>query len=212
MTPETAALRLLVLSLLDNARNGGLPPIVQLGHPALRRPAVEFDGQLDDDELAAFLQLMRDVMHAAPGVGLAAPQLGVPLRLAVLEDSFSPDPDVARVRERGPLPYFAAINPRWEPLGTETASFYEGCLSFTGYQGVVERHRRVAMSWTADDGTSRSAEFSGWPARIVQHECDHLDGTVYIDRALTRSLASSGEYEARWARPDITEARHALGF
>lgn len=212
MTPETAALRLLVLSLLETADDGALPPIVQLGHPALRRPAVDFDGQLDDAELAAFLTLMRRVMHEAPGVGLAAPQLGVPLRLAVLEDTFPVDEAVAEVRERAPLPYFAVINPRWRALGEQTASFYEGCLSFDGYQGVVERYRRVALDWTGDDGAARSAEFAGWQARIVQHECDHLDGTVYVDRVVTRSLAGTAEYQSRWARPDITEARAGLGF
>ena len=80
MPTETSLIRDLVLPLLET----DLPPIVQLGHPALRQPALPYDGQLDDGELAAFISLMRRVMHAAPGVGLAAPQLGIPLQVAVL--------------------------------------------------------------------------------------------------------------------------------
>ena len=173
---------------------GGTAPIVQLGHPVLRQPAEPFDGQLDDAELAGLLGLMRATMHAAPGVGLAAPQLGIPLRIAVLEDGFAADPAVAAVRERSPLPYFAVINPSYAPAGTETAHFYEGCLSFAGFQGVVERHRRVRLDYRRPDGSAATEEFTGWPARIVQHETDHLDGTVYVDKVLTRSLSRDAEY------------------
>ncbi|MBD8043662.1 peptide deformylase [Arthrobacter sp. Sa2BUA2] len=188
-----------------------LVPIVQLGHPALRRPAVPFDGQLETDELAALVELMRRIMHDAPGVGLAAPQIGIPLRLAVLEDGFVPDPESAEIRERTPLPFFTIVNPRYEPLDDRTASFYEGCLSFEGYQGVVVRHRSVGLDYDDEAGTARRREFHGWPARIVQHETDHLNGIVYVDKVLTRSLCSNAEY-ARWAAPGISEARRVLGF
>ncbi|MBD7994155.1 peptide deformylase [Arthrobacter sp. Sa2CUA1] len=186
-------------------------PIVQLGHPALRRPAVPFEGQLEDDELAALVELMRRVMHAAPGVGLAAPQIGIPLRLAVLEDGFVADPAVAEERERSPLPFFTILNPRYEPLDDRMAAFYEGCLSFEGYQGVVVRHRSVALDYDDEAGITRRREFHGWPARIVQHETDHLNGIVYVDKVLTRSLCSNAEYP-RWAAPGIDEARRVLGF
>lgn len=191
---------------------GGPAPIVQLGHPVLRRRAVEFDGQLDDAELAALLELMRRTMHEAPGVGLAAPQLGIPLRIAVLEDRFAGNPAVATVRERSPLPYFAVINPRYTGVGPETALFYEGCLSFAGFQGVVERHRTVRLDFLRPDGSTASEEFTGWPARIVQHETDHLNGTLYVDKVLTRSLAGDAEYQDRWSQPDIGPAREGLGF
>lgn len=191
---------------------GDVAPIVQLGHPALRRPAEPFDGQLDETELAALLALMRRTMQAAPGVGLAAPQLGIPLRIAVLEDRFAADPEVAAVRERSPLPYFAAINPGYTAEGTETALFYEGCLSFAGFQGVVERHRSVRLDYQRPDGSAASGRFSGWQARIVQHETDHLNGTLYVDKVLTRSLAGDTEFRQRWAQPDIGQARAGLGF
>lgn len=202
-----ANIRSLVLPMLEQ----DLVPIVQLGHPVLRRPAARFEGQLEATELHALIALMRRVMHHAPGVGLAAPQIGIPLSLAVLEDAYAPDPEAAEVRERTPLEFFTVLNPRYEALDGQTASFYEGCLSFEGYQGVVERHRSVRLDYDDEHGTAQQRTFTGWPARIVQHETDHLNGIVYVDKVLTRSLSSNAEYP-RWASPDIGEARRGLGF
>jgi peptide deformylase len=190
----------------------GPPPIVQVGHPVLRQRAAPYDGQLEDTELVQLIERMRDVMHAAPGVGLAAPQLGIPLQLAVLEDHFDVDPIASEIRERTPLGFFAILNPRYEPEGTSTASFYEGCLSMRGFQAVVTRHRDVRLHYLGPDGSAASAGFSGWQARIVQHETDHLHGGLYLDRAELRSLANDGEYAAHWAYPGIDEARSGLGF
>ena len=191
---------------------GVLPQIVQAGHPVLRHVAAPFDGQLSDADLGHLIDLMRSVMHKAPGVGLAAPQLGIPLQLAVLEDQFAVDPDVAAVRGREPLPFFAMLNPRCEPVGTTTAAFYEGCLSIGGLQAAVSRPESVRLDYTAPDGTQLQRLLSGWQARIIQHETDHLHGILYLDRAELRSLSSSAEYSARWAQPDISLARQELGF
>ena len=106
---------------------GMLPAIIQAGHPVLRQLAAPFTGQLSDAELGQLIDLMRSVMHKAPGVGLAAPQLGIPLQLAVLEDQFVVDPEVAAARGREPLPFFAMLNPTYQPLGGPTVAFYEGC-------------------------------------------------------------------------------------
>lgn len=189
-----------------------LPPVVQAGHPVLRQRAAPYEGQLDDATLGRLIEVMRRTMHEAPGVGLAAPQIGIPLQLAVLEDRFDVDPAAATARERNPLDFFAMLNPSYTGLGAETASFYEGCLSVRGYQAVVTRHRHVSLDYLLPDGSSATAEFSGWQARIVQHESDHLAGALYLDRAESRSLASNQEYAARWAQPGITEAGSALGF
>jgi peptide deformylase len=189
-----------------------LPVIVQAGHPVLRQVAAPFDGQVDDVELMALVDRMRDVMHDAPGVGVAAPQVGIPLQLAVLEDKYEVDPASAEVRHREQLEFFAMINPEYRPLGTETASFYEGCLSVAGYQAVVTRHRNVELRYTTPAGEAVEEWFSGWQARIVQHETDHLHGTLYLDRAEIRSLSSNAEHSARWSAPEIDEARRTLGF
>lgn len=191
---------------------GALPPIVQAGHPALRQRAAAFDGQLSDDELERLITLMRQVMHEAPGVGLAAPQLGIPLQLAVMEDQYDVDPEAAALRRRSPLDFIAVLNPRYTPLGPGVASFYEGCLSLNGLQAVVARHENVLLEFQSPDGAAIQREFSGWQARIVQHETDHLQGVLYVDRAQLRSLSSNAEYAAHWAEPGISKAQQGLGF
>jgi peptide deformylase len=191
---------------------GALPAIVQAGHPVLRQHAAAFDGQISDTELRQLILLMQNAMHEAPGVGLAAPQIGIPLQLAVLEDQFDVDPESAAMRHRTPLDFMAILNPRYAPLGTETAAFFEGCLSLSGLQAVVVRHERVLLQFETPDGGGTEQEFEGWQARIVQHETDHLLGTLYVDRAELRSLSSNAEYAANWAEPGIGKARAALGF
>jgi peptide deformylase len=189
-----------------------LPGIVQAGHPVLRQRSAAFEGQLDAAELSGLIGLMREVMHAAPGVGLAAPQLGIPLQLAVLEDQFEIDEDAAAARGRVPLEFFAILNPSYAALGTGTAAFFEGCLSLSGLQAVVERAESVRLDYETPEGEHASRDFSGWQARIVQHETDHLHGMLYIDRAELRSLSTNSEYAARWAEPGILRAREELGF
>lgn len=206
---SSAQIREMVHELLAS---DGLPAIVQAGHPALRQRSAAFEGQLDAAELSALIGVMRNVMHAAPGVGLAAPQLGIPLQLAVLEDQFEIDEEIAAARGREPLEFFAVLNPSYTPLGAGTATFFEGCLSLSGLQAVVERAQSVRLDYTAPDGERTSRDFSGWQARIVQHETDHLHGTLYIDRAELRSLTTTSEYAARWAEPGIQRASQELGF
>jgi peptide deformylase len=191
---------------------GVLPGIVQAGHPVLRQLAAPFTGQLSGAELGQLIDLMRSVMHKAPGVGLAAPQLGIPLQLAVLEDQFVVDAEVAAARGREPLPFFAMLNPSYQPLGGSTVAFYEGCLSLNGLQAAVSRPEAVRLDFTAPDGSTQQRDFNGWQARIVQHETDHVHGILYLDRAELRSISNNAEYSARWAQPDISLARKELGF
>ncbi|ALE92150.1 peptide deformylase [Arthrobacter alpinus] len=206
---DDADLRRSVTAVLDG---GELPPIVQAGHPVLRARALPFTGQLSATELAGLIAVMTEVMRAAPGVGLAAPQIGVPLQLAVMEDLYEVSAENAAARERHPLDFLAILNPRYTPVGTATASHYEGCLSMSGWQAVVDRAIAVELRYDDDHGTAHTRRFSGWQARIVQHETDHLAGTLYIDKAHTRSLASNAEYSANWAHPDVAYARAKLNF
>ena len=187
-------------------------PIVAAGDPVLRRPAEPFVGQLDPALLARFVAALRATMHAAPGVGLAAPQVGIPLRLAVIEDA-APVPEEIRVaRARVPQPFRVLVNPSYEAVGAERAAFYEGCLSVPGWQAVVSRPATVRLTGQDEDGRALDEEFTGWPARIVQHETDHLDGTLYLDRAELRSLSSGAAMAERWAQPTPAEAARELGF
>ncbi|MFJ8345412.1 peptide deformylase [Streptomyces sp. NPDC094153] len=192
--------------------DGGPLPIVAAGDPVLRRPGEPFDGQLEPALLTRFVQAMRLTMHAAPGVGLAAPQVGVGLRIAVVEDP-APVPEEVRVaRGRTPLPFRVLVNPSYEAVGTGRAAFYEGCLSVPGWQAVVARHAQVRLRALDEHGQGVDEVLSGWPARIVQHETDHLEGTLYLDRAELRSLSSNDAMAQRWAQPTPERAARALGF
>nr|WSY49680.1 peptide deformylase [Streptomyces sp. NBC_00886] len=191
---------------------GGPLPIVAAGDPVLRRGTEPFDGQLEPALLARFIEALRTTMHAAPGVGVAAPQVGVELRIAVIEDP-APVPDEVRVvRGRVPQPFRVLVNPSYEAVGDGRAAFFEGCLSVPGWQAVVARHTSVRLTGQDEHGRSVDEVFAGWPARIVQHETDHLDGLLYLDRAELRSLSSNEAMAERWTQPTPQVAAAALDF
>ncbi|MEU0673493.1 peptide deformylase [Streptomyces sp. NPDC006172] len=191
---------------------GGPLPIVAAGDPVLRAGAERYDGQLGPALLARFVEALRVTMHAAPGVGLAAPQVGVGLRIAVIEDP-APVPEEVRVaRGRVPQPFRVLVNPSYEPVGGARAAFFEGCLSVPGWQAVVARPAEVRLTGADEAGRPLDEVFGGWPARIVQHETDHLDGVLYLDRAEPRSLAANETVLRRWAQPTPHKAARELGF
>jgi peptide deformylase len=193
-------------------------PIVSCGDPVLRRPAAAVDpADLGSPGLRRLITQMRATMEAAPGVGLAAPQIGVPLQLAVLHDGpehwgDSSPVDLA-VRERTALPFTVLVNPVLVALPEAgSVSFYEGCLSVPGLAGVVRRRRSVRVDALDEHGEPRSWTFTGWPARIAQHELDHLRGVLYLDSVVTRSLATVDNYLEHWAGHPTADAAAALGF
>ncbi|MFE2987506.1 peptide deformylase [Streptomyces sp. NPDC059262] len=187
-------------------------PVVEAGDPVLRSPAQTYDGQLAPELLERLIAAMRASMHAAPGVGLAAPQIGVPLRIAVVEDAAEVPEEVRVARGRVPQPFRVLINPSYVPVGARRAAFFEGCLSVPGLQAVVSRHQRVRLRGLDERGRRVDEEFTGWPARIVQHETDHLHGTLYLDRAELRSLSTRNAMAERWTQPTAELAAGALGF
>lgn len=198
-----------VALLLDGPRP---LPIVQAGHPVLRRPATRYTGQLDDGLLIELIDAMRTTMLEAPGVGLAAPQVGLSLAVAVLGDPGGIDEETAEVRERQPVPFRVIINPEYIPIGEEKVAFYEGCLSVRGWQAVTPRWRAVRLTAQDENGHPVDQVLRGWPARIVQHETDHLAGRLYIDLAELRSLTGD-EYAALWAAEAVpARAARELGF
>ncbi|MGO1317625.1 MAG: peptide deformylase [Cellulomonadaceae bacterium] len=195
-----------------DAHPDGVLPIVCAGHPVLRSPAAAYTGQLGS-LLPRLLEAMRATMHAAPGVGLAAPQIGLGLALAVAEDAGMGADARGDARERTPLAFRVLVNPRYDPVGEELRSFYEGCLSVPGYQAVATRPRRVRLVAADHRGQDVDEILTGWPARIVQHETDHLRGRLYVDVAEPRSLCENDTYGRLWAQdPAPARAGAALGF
>lgn len=186
-------------------------PIVQAGDPVLRAVAEPYADQLDRGLLAELLVAMRATMHAAPGVGLAAPQVGLGLAIAVVEDQWPVDEETAAARERTPVPFRVLVNPSYEPVGEERVGHYEGCLSVEGWQAVRSRWRTVRLRCQDETGAEVDEVLTGWPARIVQHETDHLQGRLYVDHAEMRSLVAPPN-GLRWADATPHRAARALGF
>ncbi|MFO0616052.1 MAG: peptide deformylase [Polyangiaceae bacterium] len=192
------------------------PPIVKSGHPVLRSRAADVPAEeLRTDELRKLVRKMVEAMRAAPGVGLAAPQIGVDKRVIVLEDGerlmnkLSPEERAARGRVAFPLT--CIVNPVLTIVKAEPATFFEGCLSVPGYMALVERAISVRVTGTNEKAEPIDWTVEGWPARILQHECDHLDGTLYVDRMLTRTFGANDEVLARWAAMDPALVREKLG-
>jgi peptide deformylase len=193
-------------------------PIVECGDPVLRHPAEPVDpAELGTSELRLLIARMRATMEAAPGVGLAAPQVGVPIQLAVLQDG--PErwgqltEEERTARQRNGLAFTVLVNPTLRLTGDrDQVSFYEGCLSVPGLTGVVARHRAVRVEALDEYGRPVDRVFSGWAARIVQHEVDHLRGRLYLDRVETRSLCTADSYVRLWAGRPAADAAASLGF
>jgi peptide deformylase len=180
--------------------------IVQAGDPVLRTPARPLTSdEIASAEVAQLIDLMRETMRDAPGVGLAAPQIGLPLQLAVIEDVGE-----VEATERRPVPFHVIINPQLT-LGDERVDFFEGCLSVEGYQAVVPRARAVRVAARDHRGEAVSIEAAGWYARILQHEIDHLGGTLYIDRMRTRTFGTSRNVARHAAGVPIPELLARLG-
>ncbi|WP_425955015.1 peptide deformylase [Xylanimonas sp. McL0601] len=212
--PVDGELRSAVADLLAAVGPNGVLPIVQAGDPVLRKPAVPYTGQLGD-LLVPLVEVMRRTMHAAPGVGLAAPQIGIGLALAVAEDRGAEDDP----RERTPLPFRVLVNPVYEALEEADGSparrtpFFEGCLSIEGWHALVARHHRVRLTAQDETGAPVDEVLTGWPARIIQHETDHLRGELYLDHAVPRSITSNINLVKIWGgAPDPAPVAAALGF
>ncbi|EEF44768.1 peptide deformylase 1A, chloroplastic [Ricinus communis] len=181
-----------LLGLGENKKMS-LPDIVKAGDPVLHEPAREVDpDEIGSERIQKIIDDMVKVMRRAPGVGLAAPQIGVPLRIIVLEDTteyigYAPKEET-KAQDRRPFDLLVILNPKLKKKGNRTALFFEGCLSVDGFRAVVERSLEVEVSGLDRSGQPIKVDASGWQARILQHECDHLDGTLYVDKMVPRTF------------------------
>jgi peptide deformylase len=190
-------------------------PIVQAGHPVLRTRARELSVQeIRSKAIVDLIDQMRETMREAPGVGLAAPQIGESLQLAVIEDRPDYQERVAEERlatlEREPVPFHVIINPRITLREGKRVAFFEGCLSFSGFVGVVPRALEVHVDALDERGEAVSIDARGWYARILQHEIDHLHGTLCIDRMYSRTLMTQENYAQYWGNKGMDEIWEAI--
>lgn len=184
--------------------------IVQTGEPVLRQIAHPLTkDEVLDDNIQRLIADMRETMRDAPGVGLAAPQVGLPLQLAVIEDreEYLRDlqPEQIGEKERRPVPFQVIVNPMIMPTADTEVEFHEGCLSVAGFMAVVPRWRKVRVECMDQEGETRVIEASGWHARILQHEIDHLGGTLYLDRMLPHTFSTTDNFSRYWKNKSIEE-------
>jgi peptide deformylase len=144
-----------------------------MGHPVLQQVAAPVTA-FGTPELRALVRDMDDTMRASSGAGIAAPQIGVSLRVVIFEVTRNP-----RYPQAEPVPYTVLVNPVLEPIGDARDDAWEGCLSVPGMRGVVARHSLLRYRGCDLDGRPLDRTVSGFHARVVQHEVDHLDGILY---------------------------------
>jgi peptide deformylase len=185
-------------------------PIVQAGDPVLRQVARPLSlDEIASKEIQKLIRDMRETMRAAPGVGLAAPQVGLALQLAVIEDApqvqSHATSEELKARERAVVPFHVIVNPVLTLEPGEPVEFFEGCLSVEGWMALVPRALAVRVEALDEHGREVTLTVRGWHARILQHEIDHLHGTLCIDRMDPRTLTNNDNYATFWRGK-----RHAL--
>jgi peptide deformylase len=179
-------------------------PVRTIGDPVLRERARE----VDPSELPALQALIDDLIdtkRAAHGAGIAANQVGDLHRVAVVEV----EPDNPRYPYKPPFPLTVLVNPEVEPLGDETIQINEGCLSVPGQRGTLTRHARVRVRFLDRAGKRQEIEVAGLTAGTFQHEVDHLDGVLFVDRADSRTLSTWEHYE-RHQRAEFEDRARAI--
>jgi len=184
--------------------------IVQAGDPVLRTQSRTLSkDEITSPSIQLLIEWMRDTMREAPGVGLAAPQIGKSLQLAVIEDRAGYISDVSEdelaKRQRTAIPFHVIINPKLSVLDKSTAQFFEGCLSLEGYQAIVDRALNVRVECLNERAEEVTINARGWYARILQHEIDHLNGTLYIDRMKSRTLTTTDNMLKFWQSKNIDD-------
>lgn len=172
--------------------------IVQVGHPILRQIAKELSvAEILSPEIQNLIETMKAIMRAAPAVGLAAPQIGKSLQIAVIEDMDHSHLNAQQLAERNryPVSLHVIINPRiYIEESDDKVEFFEGCLSVPEFVGVVPRAESVCVECLNERGEPVVIQAKGWYARILQHEIDHLNGILYIDKVQLPTLMTAENY------------------
>ena len=171
---------------------------MRMGQPILRRPADPLEeSAIGSEEIKRLIFDMIDTLHDYGGIGLAAPQVGESIRLAIVEISEGG----SRYGDLPGMPLSVFINPIITVLNEETHGFWEGCLSVPGLRGFVERPQHIQVDYLDSNGSAQSMELTGFLATVFQHEFDHLDGKLFIDRMSDSRLLAFEEEFMRYLAP-----------
>lgn len=188
-------------SLTSSEEKCACAPIIKIGDPVLRTRARALSkNEILTPEIQQLIAVMKETMRSAPGVGLAAPQIGLPLQIAVVEDMDHSHLTEERRKEieREPTPFHVMINPILTIEEEEKASFTEGCLSIDDLLATVPRAKKVRVECLDENANPVVIHAKGWHARILKHEVDHLNGILFCDRADLKTLASIENYQKFW--------------
>lgn len=179
--------------------------IYQAGEPILRQKAkLLTDEEIKSDFTKHLIELMRDTMCDFPGIGLAAPQVGVAKQIIIIElpaEMLASLPkEILQDRQIQELPFQVIINPVITSKSVNDENFlFETCLSINGYRAIVPRHKSIIVECLNELGEQKTIEASGWYSRILQHEIDHLEGKLYIDKMYSKSFISQELYvKQKW--------------
>lgn len=190
--------------------------LCQAGQPVLREKAKVLSKQiLAKKQTQDLIDLMIQTLRDSPGVGLAAPQVGEQLQIFIVEDlakyhELVPK-DVLMAQERKPVPLRVFVNPKLEVMNSENALFFEGCLSVEGYMAAVPRAKSVRITALDRHGKSVAITAHGWFARILQHEFDHLNGRLLIDRMIPESFMTLKNFSLKWRKALPTAIEKEFG-
>jgi peptide deformylase len=179
--------------------------VARMGHPVLRAKARALSAaEIRSPEVQRLIDDMFDTMREYQGVGLAAPQVHESVRIFVA--GFAADDEDEEERDDRDVPLMALINPEITPVGREQVEDWEGCLSIPDIRGRVPRARQISVRAYDRAGKRIEMKASGFTARVIQHETDHLDGVLFFDRmARFETLTFLEEFGRYWSRRDIPE-------
>lgn len=168
--------------------------VIRMGHPVLRQVARPWPAEsIDSEDFRSLVDDMRETMHARGGIGLAAPQVNRSVQVAVIEIDGAP----SRYGDIQSVPFGIYVNPVITVLDEAEEGYWEGCLSIPGLMGYVERPQHIRVDYLDEQAEQQSLEVQGFLATVFQHEFDHLQGTLYIDRIKDpRLMAFEEEYRA----------------
>ncbi|MEE2735861.1 MAG: peptide deformylase [Pseudomonadota bacterium] len=161
--------------------------ILRMGHPNLRKIAKPYpEDQIGSQKFCELIGDMRETLKQSGGIGLAAPQIDVPYRLVVIETSDSK----SRYGDLPTIPFTTFINPVITILDDRSSGVWEGCLSIPDIRAFIERPQNIRIDWMTETGQQKTLNAQGLLATVFQHECDHLDGTLFIDRVEDKNKIS----------------------
>lgn len=168
---------------------GKIIKVREVGDPILNKISKEIDLTNINDEVIDIIEDLKATLEDGVGVGIAAPQIGINKRIIVV----GAKKENVRYNDAEDIPLTAMINPKWEKISDETDIQFEACLSVPSISGKVERYKNIKLEYFNEQGEKIEKEVHGFFARLIQHECDHLDGFTLLNRVTEKDGFSTKE-------------------